>query len=316
MKKLFSLMLVAVLLLGLSASAMAADDTTDIIINVLEDNPITLPFSGSLSGSDFWIETRYGHIQLNDDGSYRYKVNKENPALNAAMESGWGVVDQLVLTFPIWDGIWEGREVTIAIQPEGTKGLGYWTTHTVTDLDATLEGTILLDGESTDELLLRVPLGRLKISQDGEYSYQPFVFLEAVQGMRENWVREDRLGIYSNGTGEDYDLVIRTYGDGDDPTVQSRTYNLESYDDIISGNALDGSTQGDGLLSEHTFKWVLSNAKYGTFSFNNDGSYRYTPDSSIVTDEKLTETFVFTYADADGDTATGRIVINYLPTAV
>ena len=47
MKKLFSLMLVAVLMLGLSASAMAADDTTDIIINVLEDNPITLPFSGS-----------------------------------------------------------------------------------------------------------------------------------------------------------------------------------------------------------------------------------------------------------------------------
>ena len=115
MKKLFSLMLVAVLMLGLSASAMAADDTTDIIINVLEDNPITLPFSGSLSGSDFWIETRYGHIQLNDDGSYRYKVDKENPALNAAMESGWGVVDQLVLTFPIWVSRHSMRGFSISI---------------------------------------------------------------------------------------------------------------------------------------------------------------------------------------------------------
>jgi VCBS repeat-containing protein len=170
MKKIFSLLLVAALMLGLSVTAMAADETTDVVIEVMEEDYVATPFTGNLTGSDFWLETRYGFIQMNNDGTFQYKVNQENAALKASLDSGWSVVDTFILTFPVWEGVWEGRYMQIAIQPEGTKSRGYWTNYTITDLDEVLDGTILMKGESTTTLEWRYGLGRLGVTADDNES--------------------------------------------------------------------------------------------------------------------------------------------------
>jgi len=315
MKKVFSLLLVTALLMGLSVTALAADEPEDVVIEVMEEDYVATPFTGSLTGSDFWLDTRYGHIQLNNNGTFKYKADTDNVALNAAIDSGWSVVDEFILTFPAYNGGWEGRYMKIAIQPEGTKSRGYWTNYTITDLDETIDGTILLKGESTTALELRYGLGRLGLTADGSYSYTHYSFLKAAQAMQEGWIREDRFGVCALGSGNVYDLVVRTTGENDVPTVKNFTYNLsmDALDGVIVGNVLDGAKLGDGFAADHKFKWEHTTGKYGTLTFNKDGSFGYTPFMSSVSTETLTDTFVFSYTDIDGEKATGKLTINLVP---
>lgn len=315
MKKVFSLLLVAALLMGLSVTALAADDPEDVVIEVMEEDYVATPFTGSLTGSDFWLDTRYGHIQLNNDGTFKYKADTDNAALNAAIDSGWSVVDEFILTFPVYEGVWEGRYMKIAIQPDGTKSRGVWTNYTITDLDETIDGTILLKGESTTNLELRVPLGRLDVDADGKYCYTHYSFLASVQAMRKGWVREDRLGVCALGNGKSYDLVVRTTGENDVPKVQNWIYDIEETDGVIIGNVLDGSKLGDGFAKDHKFKWELTSEKYGTLVTEDDGTFSYTPPLTPDATDILTETFIFSFTDIDGEKVEGTLIFNILPQA-
>jgi len=315
MKKIFSLLLVAALMMGLSVSALAADEPTDVVIEVMEEDYVATPFTGELTGSDFWLDTRYGHIQLNSDGTFKYKADADNDALNAALDSGWSVVDEFILTFPVYEGVWEGRYMKIAIQPEGTKSRGVWTHYTITDLDETIDGTILLKGESTTALELRAGLGRLGVTADGDYTYTHYSFLQAAQAMRKGWVREDRYGVCALGSGQEYDLVVRTTGENDVPKVKNWVYNIEETDGVIVGNVLEGAKLGDGFAKDHKFKWELTSEKYGTLTTDVEGNFCYTPPLTPDKEDILVETFIYSFTDIDGEKVEGKLIFNILPQA-
>ena len=87
--------------------------------------------------------------------------------------------------------------------------------------------------------------------------------------------------------------------------------------DWAAGDSLTGSIQGDGA---HSFVWAQQVGEFGTFTMNEDGTYRYDLDSgndgqlghevqSLKEGETREETFSFTYIDEDGDSATGTVTI-------
>ncbi len=84
----------------------------------------------------------------------------------------------------------------------------------------------------------------------------------------------------------------------------------------MGGNALSGSTLGDGTAGEHAFAWTgAQTGQYGTVTLNPNGTYSYTLNNdsaavqALVEGATLTETFTYTYTDKDGDPATGSVTI-------
>ena len=100
----------------------------------------------------------------------------------------------------------------------------------------------------------------------------------------------------------------------DVPTIKSFTHSVtEGSSTAINGDALAGSAAGaDGA----DFAWSAGQSgKYGTITLNEDGTYSYTLDNdnevvkALSNNQKLTEEFTYTYTDADGDVATGKVTI-------
>ena len=100
----------------------------------------------------------------------------------------------------------------------------------------------------------------------------------------------------------------------DAPTVGSFSHEMSEGDAIpVVGNALSGAVAGaDGAK----FAWDANqNGHFGTITLNADGTYSYRLDNNNATvkeltdGETLTEEFTYTYTDADGDIAEGKVTI-------
>ena len=100
----------------------------------------------------------------------------------------------------------------------------------------------------------------------------------------------------------------------DVPTVGSFSHKMSEGDAVpVVGNALSGAVAGaDGA----DFAWDANqNGHFGTITLNADGTYSYRLDNDNATvkalsdGETLTEEFTYTYTDADGDVATGKVTI-------
>ena len=100
----------------------------------------------------------------------------------------------------------------------------------------------------------------------------------------------------------------------DAPTVGSFSHEMSEGDAIpVVGNALSGAVAGaDGAK----FAWDANqNGHFGTITLNADGTYSYRLDNDNATvkeltdGETLTEEFTYTYTDADGDIAEGKVTI-------
>ena len=107
------------------------------------------------------------------------------------------------------------------------------------------------------------------------------------------------------------DLTIRDDG----PTIKSFEHDVtEGATEAVTGNALDGAVAGAD--ADATFAWGANQSgKYGEITLNPDGTYSYTLDNDnaavkeLSKDETLTEEFTYTYKDADGDVAEGKVTI-------
>ena len=106
------------------------------------------------------------------------------------------------------------------------------------------------------------------------------------------------------------DLTIRDDG----PTIRSFTHGVTEGDaDPIVGDALEGAAAGaDGA----NFAWDANqSSQYGEITLNADGTYSYRLDNDnaavkkLSDGETLTEEFTYTYTDADGDIAEGKVTI-------
>lgn len=106
------------------------------------------------------------------------------------------------------------------------------------------------------------------------------------------------------------DLTIRDDG----PTIRSFTHGVTEGDATpITGNALADAVAGaDGA----NFAWDANqSSQYGEITLNADGTYSYRLDNDnaavkkLSDGETLTEEFTYTYTDADGDIAEGKVTI-------
>ena len=101
----------------------------------------------------------------------------------------------------------------------------------------------------------------------------------------------------------------------DVPSIESFTHTVTEGDsNAVTGNALKGAVAGAD--ADATFAWDANqSSQYGKITLNGDGTYSYTlnNDNEAVKDlsdgETLTEEFTYTYTDADGDVAEGKVTI-------
>ena len=100
----------------------------------------------------------------------------------------------------------------------------------------------------------------------------------------------------------------------DVPSIGSFSHEMSEGDAVpVVGNALSGAVAGaDGAK----FAWDANqNGHFGTITLNADGTYSYRLDNDNATvkeltdGETLTEEFTYTYTDADGDIAEGKVTI-------
>ena len=121
--------------------------------------------------------------------------------------------------------------------------------------------------------------------------------------------------VVTDRDGDSGSAVIRVEITDDVPTIESFKKTVTEGDaDPIVGNALEGAVAGaDGA----DFAWTNpgQQGQFGKITLNADGTYSYTLDNNnaevkALTDgQRLTEEFTYTYTDADGDVAEGKVTI-------
>ena len=107
------------------------------------------------------------------------------------------------------------------------------------------------------------------------------------------------------------DLTIRDDG----PTIKSFSHGVTEGDATpITGDALEGAVAGAD--ADATFAWDANqSSQYGEITLNPDGTYSYTLNNdneavkALTDGQTLTEEFTYTYTDADGDVAEGKVTI-------
>ena len=123
------------------------------------------------------------------------------------------------------------------------------------------------------------------------------------------------LTVTVTDTDGDSDSTTITVNVVDDvPSIGSFSHEMSEGDAVpVVGNALAGAVAGaDGAK----FAWDANqHGHFGTITLNADGTYSYRLDNDNATvkeltdGETLTEEFTYTYTDADGDIAEGKVTI-------
>ncbi|WP_300717522.1 VCBS domain-containing protein [uncultured Desulfovibrio sp.] len=121
--------------------------------------------------------------------------------------------------------------------------------------------------------------------------------------------------VVTDRDGDSGSAVIRVEITDDVPTIKSFEHELTEGGEVIPvfGNALTDAVAGaDGA----DFAWDANlSGQYGNITLNPDGTYIYTLDNdneavkALSDGETLTEEFTYTYTDADGDVAEGKVTI-------
>lgn len=121
--------------------------------------------------------------------------------------------------------------------------------------------------------------------------------------------------VVTDRDGDSGSAVIRVEITDDVPTIESFEKTVTEGDaDPIVGNALEGAVAGaDGA----NFAWTNpgQQGQFGKITLNADGTYSYTLDNNnaevkaLTGGQRLTEEFTYTYIDADGDVAEGKVTI-------
>ncbi|WP_303953903.1 VCBS domain-containing protein [Desulfovibrio piger] len=175
------------------------------------------------------------------------------------------------------------------------------------------KGALTGNAVSTDEGALTVT-GFDPVTGELTFTYQLSGNTTEHSGSGMDDISHDLTVTVTDTDGTEVDSTITVNVVDDVPTVGSFSHKMSEGDAVpVVGNALSGAVAGaDGA----DFAWDANqNGHFGTITLNADGTYSYRLDNDNATvkalsdGETLTEEFTYTYTDADGDIAEGKVTI-------
>jgi len=307
---------------------VAEDGTLSVSGDALEGSSLgdgTAAEHGFMWGGE---SAKFGSITKNPDGTYSYELNNTLPEVQA-LQAGETLTESFGYTYKDADGDEATGTVTITITGSDDQPTVKSFTHGVAE-DGTLsvsgdalEGSSLGDGTAAEHGFAwggeSAKFGSITKNPDGTYSYELNNTLPEVQALQAGETLTESFGYtYKDADGDEATgtVTITITGSDDQPTVESFAHDVaEDGTQSVTGNALDGSSLGDGTAAEHGFMWGGESAKFGSITKNSDGTYSYELNNTLPevqalqAGETLTEKFSYVYTDADGDRAEGSIDI-------
>ena len=236
------------------------------------------------------LDTYYGTLTLNDDGSFLYEPEDEN------------FTGTDFFSYYISDGSSDSRKasVMIVITPQGINNPpkasdDSYTVVANSTLDVTVPGVLSNDSDPDQDNLSAVKVtdpvhGTLEFNSDGSFSYSPVA----------GFVGDDSFTYISND-GELNSNVASVFisvsppGANNPPVVQDDSYTLVagSYIQIPAPGVLgnDYDPDGDAMTVN-----LVEDAYDGTLTLNPDGSFLYESDAL----EASQDWFVYNVTDANG----------------
>lgn len=294
------------------------DDVAPLVGNVLEndtdpeEDALTVAEPGTFAGD-------WGTLVLEEDGSYSYELDAENPDLQALRE-GEEVEDVFVFEVTDGDAAVESRLVVKLTgandAPEPVADLGEVENGEATgevlandtDVDAESELSVADAGE------VEGLFGTLELGEGGEYLYtvdgerEAYRALGAGQSAEEvfEYTVTDEEGATATST-----LTITVHGVNDDPEAIDDAVTVSATAPDPIGSVLANDTDADtdaqlAVLTAGSFEGA-----YGTLDLEADGAYRYRIDRPSVAGmpagETVSDAFEYTVSDGYGGESTATV---------
>ncbi|MHC4759220.1 MAG: Ig-like domain-containing protein, partial [Planctomycetota bacterium] len=270
----------------------------------------------------------YGSVVLEEDGSFTYTPSQDNDtgsdSFTYTVSDGFGGEDTATVTIDLTneapvanDDFYEEAHNVELIVDETTGTIqGLIPAYADTDADNSNEGKIF-DDVLTAELVSGTTYGNLVLNEDGSFTYTPsqdnttgsdsftYTVSDGFGGEDTATVTIDLTNEAPVANDDFYEEAhnVELIVDETDGTIQGF---LPAYADTDADNSNEGKIFDDVLTAE-----LVSGTTYGDVVLNDDGSFTYTPDESLMLANTSLEDDSFTYLISDGfggtDTATVTI---------
>ncbi len=287
---------------------------------------------------------KYGALALASDGSYIYKLNEgvnapHDASLNDIFTytvhdgNGDSAIGNLVISIHDVNDVPVATNDAAAILETGESP------QTESAIPMALQGNVLVNDSAgrdgwADEAVITTgsftgEYGTLLLAADGSYTY---TLNEGVNAPGSETLTDVFSYTVSDSDGDkdSANLVISIHDVNDVPVAVDdsasimetgelfrlspmRSFSARSVPErSVSGNVLDNDASGrDGWADEAVITTGSFTGEYGTLLLAADGSYTYTLNEDVNAPHEgaLTDSFNYSVNDADGDSATGKLVV-------
>ncbi|PIE44305.1 MAG: hypothetical protein CSA50_00855, partial [Gammaproteobacteria bacterium] len=290
-------------------------------------------------------ETEYGNISIQPDGTYRYTLNTNDPAI-ASLGDNETLTDTITYTVADGNGGISASTITITINGNNEAPVIDSNGDTIGEI------TEVADNQPGENITMHTATGSLHFTdanssdthsvtasaKDAGYlgTFTPVVdqanneidWAFSVNDADLDHLKEGETLTQTytltlddgNGGTTSEDVVITIVGKNDAPDARPDSNRVSETQPGASGNVLnnDSDVDSDALTVTQvngSNPGNSINTQYGTLTLNPDGSYNYTADTSIPAvsglndGQTLTDTITYTVADGNGGTATETLTI-------
>ena len=274
-----------------TADAVTTDEDTPITTGNVLANDTDIE-GDALSVVDF-EQPAHGTVSYNGDGTFTYTPDANYhgfDSFNYTISDGEGGTDTATVDITV-------TSVNDAPEPADdayeTNEDASVTTGNVLANDVDPDGDALtLDG------FTQPAHGEVSYNDDGTFTYTPDANYNGTDSF--TYVVADEQGALSSAT---VTITVNAVNDGPEAAADSVTTDEDTQ--VVTGDVLDNDTDLDGdTLTVSGFEQPA----HGEVSYNDDGTFTYTPDANY----NGTDSFTYTLSDGNGgtDTAVMSITVN------
>ncbi|MFA9388597.1 MAG: Ig-like domain-containing protein [Prolixibacteraceae bacterium] len=317
----------------------SAGSSGNIVANDTDANgdALTITQINGIPSSTGTVTGSYGTLAWLSNGRYTYTPNSSLSSLTAS-----DVLSE-VFTVTVSDGNGESGTSKLTITINGRNDLPVLADDTNSTIETTAvnqtdgsgnllandtdaEGAVLvvasINGVSNPSTDVTGTYGKLNWNSDGTYTYTPNSSMSSLAvGVS---VVEEFTVIVSDGAGGTATSTLRITINGanaaplavNDTNSTIETAVVSNSSSNSSGTLLNNDSDIDGdaltisLMNGNATK--STSGTYGTLSWNNDGTYTYTPNASMASlaaGQSVQENYTYTVSDGNGGTATATLTI-------